>query len=331
MDPKDTLTPIPVCPTIVVSKCLGFEACRYNAEKIPNPFLESLAPHAHLLPVCPEVEIGLGTPRDPIRLVGAPKGSVQLVQPSSGRDLTGLMNDFSRSFLGSLGEVDGFVLKSASPSCAVKDSKHFSSADGGPSLGKRPGLFAEHVLQRFPDLPVEDEGRLRNLQLREHFLIRVFTLARFKTVLKRGGMRSLVHFHSSHKLLLMAYNQVRMREMGRVVANADRLPAKEVFIRYQKLLCQALGKMPRNASNVNVLMHGLGYVSDHLDSKEKAHFLDMLSQFTQRRVPLSTPLAILRSWIIRFEVDYLLGQVYFEPFPAQLFSLRDSGRGRAVT
>ena len=358
MNPKDPLTPFPARPVVVVSKCLGFEACRYNGEKLSNRFLESLAPYVDLLPVCPEVEIGLGTPRDPIRLVAGPRGGIRLIQPSGGRDLSGAMQQFGRSFLegleargrrleGSkpqppvaspqppnsirLPRVDGFVLKAASPSCAVKDSKYFAGPDSGPALGKRPGLFTQQVMERFPHLPVEDEGRLMNLHLREHFLIRIFTLARFRTLLaKRVDLPSLVRFHSGHKLLLMAYNQVRMRQMGRIVANPERLSTRAVTERYRDCLRQALARAPRQASNVNVLMHGLGYVSKQLGSREKAHFLDLLEQFTRQRVPLSTPLAILRSWIIRFDVEYLLGQVYFEPFPAPLFSLRDSGRGRSL-
>lgn len=311
--------PSPATPRIVVSRCLGFEACRYNGEAIQDDFLQLLKPHVEYVQACPEVEIGLGTPRDPVLLVAGKGRDVRLIQPSRGRDLTELMGQFSRSFLDALPEVDGFVLKSASPSCAVRDSKHFSSGENNSSLGKRSGLFAQEVLRRFPDLPIEDESRLRNLHLREHFLVRIFTLARFCRVRRRPSMRGLVRLHGVHKLLLMAYNQTGMQRLERIVANAERLPAAEVVRRYQTFLRQALGRAPRRTSNVNVLMHGLGYVSQHLSLREKARFLDTLGQFAEGRVPLSTPLDILRSWLIRFEVDSLNEQVYFEPFPCELF------------
>lgn len=322
-----------VRPRLVISECLGVKRCRYNGDIIEDPFIEGLKKHVEIMSVCPEVEIGLGVPRDPIRLVADPDGrhDVLLIQPSTGRDLTEKMKAFASRYLGGVRDVDGFVLKSASPSCAVKDAKFFRSAEPGPVQGRRSGLFGAAVQATLPEAVIEDEGRLRNLSLRHHFLTRLFTKARFRVTRREGRLRSLIRFQARHKMLLMAYNQTRLRELGRIVANAEKSPVEVVYDQYGQRLDAALARLPRHTSNINVLMHALGYVSDELTSREKAFFLDLLQQYRDMRVPLSTPAEVIRSWLIRSNVEYLLDQFFFEPFPPELMHLADSGRGRLVS
>ncbi len=327
-----TQQPETLKPRIVVSKCLGFDACRYNGEKLKDDFLENLQPFVDYVFVCPEVEIGLGVPRDPIRLVSQSrdKERPQLVQPATGRDVTGEMSDFSARFLKGLSRIDGFVLKGKSPSCAIKDAKLYSHPESGPAFARGPGLFGAEVLKGFPGAAVEDEGRLKNLHLREHFLTRVFTSARFRRLMESSRIADLVEFHSRHKMLLMAYHQEEMRHLGRLVANPHKLPAAQIFPEYGEGLSRAFRQPPRYNSNINVLMHAFGYVSKELGSSEKAHFLDTLDRFRQKQVPLVVPATLLGSWIRRFRVEYLASQLYFEPFPVELVTPRDSGRGRPV-
>jgi uncharacterized protein YbgA (DUF1722 family)/uncharacterized protein YbbK (DUF523 family) len=316
-------------PALVVSRCLGFDACRYNGQMIPNGFLARLAPFVDLSLVCPEVEIGLGTPRDPIRLVGKEEGKERLVQPSTGLDLTEKMTDFRDGYLDGLSKVDGFVLKARSPSCGVTDAKvHGGPGKDMPSLRRAPGMFAAGVLDRFPFAAVEDEGRLTNFRIREHFLTRIFTLAEFRTIRSRPTMGKLVAFQARHKLLFMAVNQTKMRELGRLVANPEKRPAGEIVDDYGPLLARALERMPKYTSHINVLMHGLGYFKKKLSAREKAHFLDTLEVYREGKVPLSAVTMILASWIARFDEEYLASQSYFEPFPADLVEITDSGKGR---
>ncbi len=319
----------PVHPQVVVSKCLGFAACRYNGQVIPDPFVEQLRPFVDFLPVCPEVEIGLGVPRPPIRVIQR-DGERRLVQPETGRDVTEAMQSFSASFLAGLPAVDGFILKNRSPSCGIKDVKLYADTASESPVGKGPGLFGQAVLEHFGHLAVEDEGRLTNLVLRDHFLTKLFTLARFRRAKAAGTMDELVRFHTEHKLLLMAYNQSRLQAMGRVAANPARRPAAEVFTDYERLLWEALARPPRRTAGINVLMHAMGYFSARLTPAEKALFLDTLERYRARRVPLSTPVYILRSWIARFEEPYLARQVFFEPYPIALASPADSGKDREV-
>jgi uncharacterized protein YbgA (DUF1722 family)/uncharacterized protein YbbK (DUF523 family) len=314
-------------PAVVVSKCIGFAPCRYNGLIISDDFVASLRSHADLTPVCPEVEIGLGVPRDPIRLVSVEK-ELRLMQPAAGRDVSDEMAQFADSFLDSLGVVDGFVLKGRSPSCGIKDVKVFPSVGRVAVLAKDRGFFGRAVLDRFPHLPVEDEGRLRNFRIREHFLTRLFTLARFREVRASGKTGDLVRFQTENKLLLMAYNQKELRILGRIVANPEHRPVRDVVEDYQQHLYSALARMPRYTSSINVLLHALGFFSKGLTSGEKAFFLDTLEKYRAGRLPMSVLLGVLRSWIVRFEEPYLARQTFFAPYPEELVEITDSGKGR---
>jgi uncharacterized protein YbbK (DUF523 family) len=162
-------------PLIVISRCIDFDACRYNGQVIRASLRAELEPHVSFVPICPELEIGLGVPRDPIRIVGRDGG--RLVQPSSGRDLTDRMRQFAEGYLASLDAVDGFILKSRSPSCAVGDARVHPDEHTDDATGTRPGMFAEQVLARFPDAAIEDEAGLADRDRRDRFLTRVFALA----------------------------------------------------------------------------------------------------------------------------------------------------------
>lgn len=314
-------------PGVVVSKCLGFARCRYNGITIDDDFVALLKPYVRYQPVCPEMEIGLGVPREPIRIVRA-GGTDRLMQPATGLDHSVKMRDLCDAFLGGLKEVDGFLLKSRSPSCGIKDVKIFASMEKSPSIGKDAGFFGREVLQRFPRLAIEDEGRVRNFRIREHFLTKLFTFARFRAL--ERTMRGLVAFHSAHKLLLMAYHQAEMRKCGRTAANPEQLPVEEVFQQYCQHLQGAFAAMPRYTSNINVLMHALGYFKKDLSPKEKSFFLRTLEQYRAGKIPLSVSLGIVRSWIVRFGEEYLEQQFFFEPYPEGLVEITDSGRGRTL-
>ena len=316
-----------VKPVVVVSKCLGFAYCRFNGLTISSHTVEKLKPHVEFIPVCPEVEIGLGIPRDPVRIVKESE-ELRLVQPATGDDLTDKMTEFAGSFLDSLDVVDGFILKSRSPSCGLKDVRIYSSMEKGSSGVRGSGFFGGAVMDRFPNLPVEDEGRLTNFRIREHFFIELFTMARFRAVKSSNSMKELVRFQTENKLLLMAYNQEKMRVLGRIVANPEKKPFGEIIGGYEENLLGAFSKAARYTSNINVLMHGLGYFSNELSSDEKAFFLDSLERYRAESVPLSVPLNIIRSFVVRFQEDYLAKQTFFEPYPEELMEITDSGKGR---
>lgn len=314
-------------PNVFVSQCLGFAKCRWNGEIIHDAFVEKLKPFVKYASTCPECEIGLGVPRDPIRIVFQ-KDMYRLMQLHTGRDVTGEMNDFAARYLDSLQDMDGFLFKDRSPSCGIKDVKVYPGIDPSASLKKSSGFFAAAVLNRFPHAAVETEARLTNLELREHFLTGIFTFARFRAAAEGFRIKNLVEFHADNKLLLMAYSQKELKFMGNIVANKAGKEPKQIFKEYRDALSRAFAKKPSFTAAINVLMHGLGYFTKHLKPEEKRFFLNALEEYRREQVPLSVPVNILHSYMIRFDQDYIKRQTFLRPFPQALLAVSDSGKGR---
>ncbi len=313
-------------PRLLVSKCIEFAACRYNAQKINSPEVRILQPFVQFIPVCPEMEIGLPSPRDAIRLVQHETG-IRLVESESGRDHTEAMLAFRSSFLDSLEGIDGCILKGRSPTCGIGNVKIYPSHGKVTQIhSKETGLFGREVLNRYPEIPVEDEGRLNNLRLREHFLTRLFTLHAFNRL--NGSMGALVEYHSRNKYLFMSYSQKLLREAGKLTANHEHLSVTEVYSRYRALLSRMFDSLPRIQSNINVLQHLFGYVSKHITKQEREFFLDTLQRYRELQIPLAAVTSLLQSWVVRFDTSYLAMQTYFHPFPKGLQSIFDTSKGR---
>jgi uncharacterized protein YbgA (DUF1722 family)/uncharacterized protein YbbK (DUF523 family) len=316
-------------PRVALSKCLEVEACRYNAQTIRSGVVRLLDPHVDYLPTCPEVEIGLGVPRDPIRLVSAEQGQgghVHLVQPSTGRDLTERMTAFSHSWADSAEDIDGMVLKSRSPSCGIKDVKVYSGVEEAPVVGKGAGLFAGIMLERYPTVAIEDEGRLTNAEIRHHFFTRIFASAALRHALA-AGPAGLVDFHTRYKLVLMAHSPSRQQALGRVVADAgsDFETAADV---YREGFAEAMTEPAGQGANVNVIQHAQGYFKRELAGREKRQFQELQAQYRGGQLPLQALLAVLGTWVARFDERYLREQAFFRPYPHQLVVAADSGRAR---
>jgi uncharacterized protein YbgA (DUF1722 family) len=224
--------------------------------------------------------------------------------------------------------VDGFILKSRSPSCGFKDVKIFAGVERGAASAKGSGFFGGAIPEKFPGYPAEDEGRLLNFRIREHFLTGLYARARFRAIAQRGEMKDLVEYHARNKFLLMAYHQKEMRILGRIVANPEKKKVRAVFEEYEAHLRSALANPPRYTSCINVLMHALGYFSDGLSRSEKAFFLESLDKYRAGKIPLSASLSVVSSWLARFKNEYLEKQTFFAPYPEALVEITDSGKGR---
>jgi len=307
----------------VLSKCLELDACRYNGQVIRAPLVTQLLPFVDLVAVCPEVEIGLGVPRDPIRLVGQ-GDHLHLVQPSTQRDVTGEMIAFSDRFLGAVGAVDGFILKSRSPSCGINDATVHASATSPRSVRKSAGLFGRAVLEHFCHSAVEDEGRFTTFRRWHHFLTKLYVNARFRLTRVRGGASALAGFHADHQFLLMAYHQSATRALESIVANHDRHTTDTMFDRYADELHRALNRPARDSATNRVLTHVFGYVSPELSLAETTHFANLLAEFRAEHLDLSALLAPLRSWVDRLEPPLLAAQLFLQPYPASLLEQHDS-------
>jgi uncharacterized protein YbgA (DUF1722 family)/uncharacterized protein YbbK (DUF523 family) len=309
-----------VRPKIVISKCIEFDHCRYDGSMISSDFVKALKPYVDFLPVCAEMEIGLGVPRDTIRIVSV-DGEIRLMQPTTGLDVTDRMNEFSSRFLGTLPEVDGFILKFRSPSCGMKDIRVYSTAARSGAISKVPGFFGGAVVRSFPDLAVEDEGRLRNYNIREHFLTRLYALASFRKVRREGDISDLIKFHEVSKFLLMAHSQKDTKILGNIVANHDGLEYAKQAALYRENLAKALSRPAKTALKANVFMHCLGYFKDRLSLQEKEHFLQSIERYKKKKVPSSALSVMLQSWMARYREEYLMNQTFFQPFPEELVEL----------
>lgn len=306
-----------VKPFVVVSKCITFENVRWNAQIIASDFVEKLKPFVNFIPVCPEVQIGLSIPRDPLRIVLV-DGVKRLMQPATGLDFTEKMQNFAEFFLSSLREVDGFILKSGSPSSGFKNVKIYPTIGKSASIARGPGFFGGAVIEKFPNLAIEDEKRLQNSRIRTHFLTKLYTHASLRRAKESNSIKELVKFQSENKLLLTAYNQKELRILGRVVANQENKPFDNLIQIYQTHLFSAFRRPPSIGANINVMMKAMGYFSQQVTKEEKQFFLNTLQKYRTGNIPLSTCLSVLKAWVIRFREEYLMHQTFFEPFPDEL-------------
>ena len=307
-------------PKILISKCIEFDNCRYNGQKISSDFVKKLKKFVDFKSVCPEVEIGLGIPRNPIRIVE--KKDLKLIQPETKKDVTKDMNNFSNEFLKNL-KLDGIILKSKSPSCGIKDVKIYPTDKKSAPIRKDKGFFGSKVIEKFSLHAIETEDRLRNHIIKEHFLRRVFTYASYRKIKKKKSLNELIKFHSKNKFLIMSYNQKELKKLGKITSNQDKKQINEILDEYEHHLKLALSKSPRCTSNINVLNHTFGYVSKNLKSEEKKLFLKSLKDFREGHIGITVPLSIMKSWIVRFEEPYLSEQTYFSPYPDGLMEVED--------
>ncbi len=304
---------------IGVSSCLLGQKVRFDGGHKRDAFLvDTFGQHVEWVPVCPEVEVGMGTPREAIRLVRQDEG-VCLVGVKSGADHTRAMREFARRRAEALAkeDLDGYILKKDSPSCGMERVKVYDP-HGSPARTGR-GLFAEALIERLPLLPVEEEGRLSDPRLRENFVERVFAHRRLQVLFAgRWTIGALVRFHTAHKLTLLAHSPSGYQSLGRLVARAASLPRAEVREQYPEAFMGALATMATPRRHVNVLQHMLGYFRDTLDGESRIELAGAIADYQNGLVPLIVPITLLRHHVRRCGVDYLASQVYLEPHPKEL-------------
>ncbi|MBJ6750506.1 YbgA family protein [Geomonas anaerohicana] len=303
---------------IGVSSCLLGEKVRYDGGHKHDPYLTSvLGRFFSFVPVCPEVECGMTTPREAMRLEGDP-GEPRLMTHRTRIDKTEQMLEFCRKKVEQLAHEDlcGFVFKKGSPSSGLFRVKVYRE---GLPPASGSGLFAAAVVRRFPQLPVEEEGRLNDPVLRENFIERVFAFRRWKDFLAQSpDLGKLVQFHTCQKLLIMSHSTQLYRDLGALVARGKELPLTELLERYQELYMGALALHATVKKQTNVLMHVMGYFKKHLTAEEKQELLQLIEQYHDGLVPLVVPLTLLKHYVVKYRQEYLQQQVYLAPHPAEL-------------
>ncbi|MCY6372300.1 YbgA family protein [Clostridium ganghwense] len=312
-------------PTILVSKCLGFEACRYNGQMAKDDFVNNLKNYVEFITVCPEVEIGLETPRECIRIVKE-KDNIKLIQPKTGKDYTEVMFEFSNEFLNSIEEVDGFILKSRSPSCGTKDVKMYTGIEKGSSSSKGKGIFGGVVIEKFTNAAIEDEGRLRDFNIREHFLTKIFILRDFRYVKNLKSIEEIINFHKRNKLLFSMYNRRQFKNLNSVLENKKQKKVSEILREYEEYLKLILARNARYTSKVSTLKECYEYFSKYLSQEEKKFTVETIEKYKNGHIPYNVPLYLLKSYAVRFNDKNIISQSLFNPYPEELVEMRDSGK-----
>jgi uncharacterized protein YbgA (DUF1722 family)/uncharacterized protein YbbK (DUF523 family) len=302
-----------------VSACLLGHAVRHDGGHARSRFAaEALARFAQLVAVCPELDAGLGAPRPALRVVAAADG-LELRESASGRDHTAAFAAAAERRLAQLGldDLDGFVVRKGSPSCALERLRVYR----GRSVARRDGvgLFTRRLLELAPLLPVEEDGRLQDPALRERFLLRVFCRSRWRVLRARGiTRRGLVAFHAAHKLLLSTHDDASCRRLGRLVAACGTLPDAELFRRYGEAFQAALARPASRGRHANALQHALGHLKRGLGAVEKREALLIVEDYRRGLLPLSAPVALVRTLARRCGTAYLVEQLYLDPYPKEL-------------
>ncbi len=302
-----------------VSACLLGEEIRFDGGHKRDSFLlETLGRFVEFLPICPEFELGLGVPRESLRLERHDE-NIHLLGNKSRIDHTAAMRLYATQRVRALAahNLSGYVLKKNSPSCGMERVRVYQP--NGIPLRDGRGLFAAELLRQFPHLPVEEEGRLNDPRLRENFIERVFAYRRMRSLFDQNWTHAdLIAFHTAHKLQLMAHSPRAYRELGQLVANGRRRDRDNLRCEYEAAFMIALSKLATPARHVNVLQHISGYFHEFLDVPGRAELTALIEDYHQELVPLIVPITLIRHYVRLFDVNYLKGQVYLEPHPKEL-------------
>ncbi|HUV29611.1 MAG TPA: DUF523 and DUF1722 domain-containing protein [Acidobacteriota bacterium] len=302
-----------------ISTCLLGQKVRFDAgHKRDRYITDILGEYFQFVPVCPELEIGMGVPREAVRLVGD-VGAPRMVGGKSGTDWTSKMVQYSRTRVGrpDMFGISGYILKKDSPTCGMARVKVYRESGMPEKKGK--GLYAGILMEHHPLLPVEEEGRLNDGRIRENFIERVFTYHRWQTLVRGGLTRGkLVQFHTVHKYLVLAHSASHYKLMGQLVAQVKQLGLPKARDGYAALLMEALSVKTTARKNVNVLLHILGFLKGLIGAPEKKDILLVIEDYRNELVPLVVPVTLIRHYVIKHGVEYIRDQVYLNPHPKEL-------------
>lgn len=310
---------------IGVSSCLLGQPVRYDAGHKHDAWItDVLGRYFDFVAVCPEMEIGLGTPRETLRLEKT-RGGVRLVAPASGSDHTETMNAWALERTARLARdsLCGYILKKDSPSCGLERVRlYVSGAARGVTRDGR-GLYAAALVARFPALPVEEEGRLHDARLRENFVSRVFAFGRWLEMQQEGPSRArLFQFHERHKYVLMAHGQAGARRLGHLLGSATRgFDVRRLAGVYLEEFTAVMQRVPTTKTHANVLQHLMGYFTDNIDAGDRAELATTIDEYRRGHLPLIVPVTLVRHHVRRLQVPYLLDQVYLSPHPDEMMLL----------
>lgn len=306
-------------PIIIgISSCLLGEKVRFDGGHKRDTYIcDILADYVEFLPICPEAEIGMGIPRPPVRLVGDPKAPRMVEIKNPDKEFTEPMLAYSQKTMSRLNEISAYILKSKSPSCGLKRVKVYQGKDKAPLSGS--GLFAGVLQATYPDLPIEEEGRLNDPKLRENFIERLFIYKEWQDLIDQGLTPDrLIQFHTRHKLTLMAHHPAKSQKLGQMLSQLKQPDLSSLAAQYFHEFMQILQYIATPGKHSNVLHHCFGYFKKDLDKKDKQEMVDAIEQYRLGFVPLIVPITLLKHHLMRYPQPYLQEQRYLSPYPSEL-------------
>lgn len=316
--------PSPTKPKLGISACLMGVEVRFNGgHKESHLCTRALSEYFDFIPLCPEVAIGMGIPREPIRLVGDPESPQAVGTVNSELNVTSALADYGTHMAAEVGDICGYIFMQKSPSCGLERVKVYRE-NGAPVDGGGRGIYAKAFCEQHPNLPVEEDGRLNDAVLRENFVTRVFAYAAWQEVLKTGvTRRALTEFHSRYKYQLMANNPAQYKVLGNMLGSMGRSDPNEIAPLYFSELMSALKKCATRSTHTNVLQHLSGYLKQTISAEDKQEIQALIAQYHQGIVPLIVPLTLLKHHFRQHPDPYVALQVYMQPHPENL-SLRNA-------
>jgi len=305
---------------IGISSCLLGEKVRFDGQhKMDRYIVDILGQYVDFFPVCPEVESGLTIPRESMRLVSTDRG-IRLITNKTKTDMTDMMQKFSEKKLDNLVKkpICAFIFKSRSPTSGMTRVKVYPE-NGGAPRNSGTGIFSDMFMKKFPHIPVEDEGRLNDPQLRENFIERLFAYKRWTDMLCHSRTPAgLLDFHQRHKLILMAHSPVHYKAAGKITGNLKKKKMDSILEEYIENFTEGMKLKATVSKNYNVLQHIMGYFRKELTADDKKYILHVFDQYKEGLIPLIVPVTLMNYFINRFDEKYLSNQYYLSPFPDEL-------------
>ena len=302
-------------PRIGISKCLEFDMCRYDGSRINNNFVRNMKEYVDFVPVCPEVGIGLGSPRKPIRLVTI-DGEKNLYQPSSKKNLTEDMHDFGKNFAESNSKLDGFIFKRDSPTCGITDVRLYHKLGDHVGYSKTSGMFSEDVLKNFPNIVKEDEKRLNNISIRENFLTRIFALADLRESLESNSIEKVFQFFSKNMLLFLCHDEKLTAQLGLIFKTEDSFEI--ISCEFQNSIPKILSFIPKKNTIIDTFNYIFTHVKLKLSESEKSYYYSLIDGFENDLISQYEISTLLYSWALRYNLKSIIDQSMFNPFPKNL-------------
>lgn len=319
-------------PRVLVSRCLEFDNVRYDGKVIPSKIVRDLIPLVDFVKVCPEVEIGMGIPRNPIRIV-KDHDSYSLIQPKTGEDVTEKMDSFITDFMRELAEMDGFIFKAVSPTIGIRNIKVYAGIEMAPVVEKGSGFFTKKIIEKYDGFPMEEDDRLRNHHIRHHFLTQLYIFSEFRNIHNLASTDKLIEFNERNRYLFTCYNHSIYQQMSNLLLSYDPDTCsvsedERFFTNYLSLMKELMRKPGGMDSKISVFRQLFSIFSNKVPENERISFENLLENYSENRISEDAVIEILRVYTLRFDEGNIDSYSLLYPYPEVLRISGDEKRDK---